>query len=108
MANGSELKLYQRLEAFRRKHKITDETMSAALGTSIHAYRAWKYRQVTPPGSAEKLLNLFEAHPSVRILAGAVREKRKPRHSFAKGNPWRLTSERARALRERQLNGSNL
>jgi hypothetical protein len=89
-----ELKLYQRLEAFKRAHKLTDEKMSAALGTALGTYRSWKYRKSTPPAAVAHLLALFEQHPCVRKFAGAVREKKAHGKPFAKNNPWRFGDPR--------------
>ena len=102
-----ELKLYQRLEAFRRAHKLTDARMSAALGTKIRTYRGWKYEKHTPPAAVAQLLALFEISRKVRVLAGATPEPRPHGRPFAKGYPWRLTSERARAIAETRWGGNN-
>ena len=89
MADASELKVHQRIQAFMLKHRLTRAQMAEALGTSVWTMDNWK--NATPPACAVKLMDLLEQHPQVRYWLGATRTRERPRgRPFEKGNPWRF------------------
>lgn len=93
MADKQDLKLYERIRAFRIKHKLTRARMAEAFGTSVRTVDAWK--ENTPPACAVRLVDLLERYPCIRKLAGATPEKRgrgrpfEPGHQFRFGDPRR-------------------
>ena len=99
MEDAPKLKLYERIRAFRIKHKLTRARMAEAFGTSAGTMDAWK--ENTPPACAVRLMDLLERYPCIRKLAGATPEKRGRGRPFEPGHKFRFgDSRRQQAIAE--------
>ncbi len=84
-----------RLNAFRKRTKVTRTQLADAFSTPPRTFNGWLYGEHTPPGPMVTLLDLIEANSQVRSQLGLSSRKERPRgRPFPKGHKFRFNDPR--------------